>query len=110
MLTPLLVVALPYLLLPPQVHMSVLVSAADRPPSEMLSELAALAAARELGMDHGKEPALVWRIIRQPDDWEALVDAVYSRVDQVWWVKGGVVCRCGMSSSKCLSTTAAVLL
>lgn len=66
-----------------QVHLSVLLSVADRPPGELLSELAGLAAAKEVGVDLGRDWALVWRLERQPEAWQQLVDDMYSRLDKV---------------------------
>jgi hypothetical protein len=67
----------------PQIHMSALLSVEERAPGDLLNELSALAKAKEIGMDQGKEPSLAWRIIRQPDDWEALVDDVMMRLERV---------------------------
>lgn len=67
-----------------QVHMNVLVPFTDRPPGEIISELSALAAARDIAYDQShNEQALAWRIIRQPEDWEGLVQEVCSRLDRV---------------------------
>jgi hypothetical protein len=66
-----------------QVHMPALLAAADRPPGELLSELAGLAAAHEVGLDLGREGALVWRLERQPADWQALVRDMAARLEQV---------------------------
>lgn len=63
--------------------MPALLSVADRPPGELLSELAGLAAAKEVGVDTGSSWALVWRLERQPEDWQALVDEVFRRLDRV---------------------------
>jgi hypothetical protein len=64
--------------------MNVLVPFTDRPPGEIISELSALAAARDIAYDQSHtEQALAWRIIRQPEDWEGLVEEVCSRLDRV---------------------------
>jgi hypothetical protein len=63
--------------------MPALLAAADRPPGELLSELAALAAAHEVGLDLGREGALVWRLERQPADWQGLVADMAARLEQV---------------------------
>lgn len=68
-----------------QVHMPALLSAADRPPGELLGELASLAAAHEVGMDMGRQGALVWRLERQPEDWQQLVGDMALRLEQVRW-------------------------
>ena len=74
-----------------QVHVPALLAAADRPPGELLAELSKLAAAREVGLDLGKQGALVWRLERQPQHWEALVDQLHLRLDQVRHLKLVVV-------------------
>lgn len=67
-----------------QVHMNALVPFTDRPPGELISELSALSAARVIGYDQSTQvQALAWRIIRQPEDWEGLVEDVYMRVNRV---------------------------
>eukprot|EP00879_Flechtneria_rotunda_P002394 GHRR01002590.1.p1 GENE.GHRR01002590.1~~GHRR01002590.1.p1 ORF type:complete len:493 (+),score=207.62 GHRR01002590.1:823-2301(+) len=66
-----------------KVHLPALLSVIDRPPGELLAELSALAAAREVGLDLGKQGALVWRIVRQPEDWQGLLDEMTARLDQV---------------------------
>ena len=58
-------------------------SAADRPPGELLRELSDLAKVHEVGYDLGKEGALVWRLERQPEDWRGLVDSLITRLEQV---------------------------
>jgi hypothetical protein len=63
--------------------MPALLAAADRPPGELLSELAGLAAAHEVGLDLGREGALVWRLERQPADWQRLVADMAARLEQV---------------------------
>lgn len=60
-----------------------LLSVEDRPPKELLDELSALAAAKELSVDSGRERALAWRLVRQPDDWDAMVDDVCARLENV---------------------------
>eukprot|EP00775_Hariotina_reticulata_P004471 gene4471-4725_t len=89
-----------------KVHLPALLAAADRPPGELLAELSKLAAAREVGLDLGKQGALVWRLERQPQHWEALVDQLHLRLDQVrgaaseWpvWREGGQVLGAGQVS------------
>jgi len=61
----------------------VLLSVEDRPPKELLDELSALAAAKELSVDSGRERALAWRLVRQPDDWDVMVDDVCARLENV---------------------------
>lgn len=64
--------------------MDVLVPYVDRPPGDLINELSSLATRREIAWDPVQDnPALAWRIIRQPDDWEGLVDEVYNRLDRV---------------------------
>lgn len=92
-----------------QVHLPALLAAADRPPGELLAELSKLAAAREVGLDLGKQGALVWRLERQPQHWETLVDQLHVRLDQVrgaaseWqiWREGGHMLRDGQASRRC---------
>lgn len=66
-----------------QVHLDALLSVADRPPGELLSELVSLASAHEIGFDLGKDGALVWRLERQPEEWREMVDNMVMRLDQV---------------------------
>lgn len=49
-----------------------------------MAELSALSQAREIGYDaeHSNQ-ALAWKLLRQPEDWEALVDDAYTRCDKV---------------------------
>lgn len=76
-----------------QVHMDVLVPFVDRPPGDLINELSSLATRREIAWDPAQnDPALAWRIIRQPDDWEGLVDEVYNRLDRVSWGQRLHVC------------------
>jgi hypothetical protein len=63
--------------------MPALLAAADRPPGELLSDLAGLAATHEVGLDLGREGALVWRLERQPADWQGLVRDMAARLEQV---------------------------
>ncbi|KAF6257300.1 hypothetical protein COO60DRAFT_1461216 [Scenedesmus sp. NREL 46B-D3] len=65
-----------------KVHMPALLAAADRPPGELLSELAGLAGAHEVGLDLGREGALTWRLERQPADWQRLVTDMVARLEQ----------------------------
>lgn len=64
-------------------HLPALLAAADRPPSELLSALSSLAAARELSLDLGRDGALVWRLERQPEDWATLVEGMAKRLAAV---------------------------
>ncbi|WIA09963.1 hypothetical protein OEZ85_010175 [Tetradesmus obliquus] len=73
-----------------KVHMPALLAAADRPPGELLAELAGLAAAHEVGLDLGRQGALAWRLERQPADWQALVGDMAGRLEQV---RHATVCR-----------------
>lgn len=67
-----------------QVHMGPLVATADRPPGDLMSELSALSQAKEIGYDADTQnQALSWRLLRQPEDWDALVDDAYARCDKV---------------------------
>lgn len=68
----------------PQVHMPALVATADRPPGDLMSELSALSQAKEIGYDaEVANQALAWRLLRQPEDWDKLVDDAYARCDKV---------------------------
>lgn len=68
--------------------MPALLAAADRPPGELLAELAGLAAAHEVGLDLGRQGALAWRLERQPADWQALVGDMAGRLEQVRRARG----------------------
>jgi hypothetical protein len=75
--------------------MDVLVPFVDRPPGDLINELSSLASKREIAWDPVQTvPALAWRIIRQPDDWEGLVDEVYNRLDRVRAGRTGCMCCC----------------
>jgi hypothetical protein len=85
--------------------MGPLVATADRPPGDLMSELSALSQAKEIGYDADTQnQALSWRLLRQPEDWDALVDDAYARCDKVMGMRlslpqlqrvvGGVVVHC----------------
>lgn len=52
-------------------------------PAEVLSQLAQLAAAKEVSFDLGKQQALVWRMVRQPEDCPQLAKELGRRLDKV---------------------------
>lgn len=79
-----------------QVHLDALLSAADRPPGEMLTELSDLAKAHEVGYDQGKQGSLVWRLERQPEDWRGLVHGLTTRLGQVGTKVTRTHSSCGM--------------
>ena len=60
-----------------------LVDATGLPPAELVAQLAALAGAKEVSFDLGREQALAWKVLRPPADVGALAAALAARLARV---------------------------